>query len=233
MARRRMFSAELTSSDRFLSMTTSAQCFYFHLNIHADDEGFVSSPRSLGMLCGGTDENLQELENAGFIIRFHTGVLVIVDWMLNNTIRKDRSMETIHRTEKALLTLVHDRYVLRSESEDLSAEMTTNLTTNLSTNLATQNRIEKNIIEENILDHNISDQNHDDGSIPDIVMIDSYCQEHHLYNVSATGFWSHYTTQGWKDDNGEPVKDWRALLRRWDENARAEKRGEYETLPWY
>ena len=158
MARRRMFSAELTSSDRFLDMGTDTQCFYFHLSLHADDEGFVSAPRSLGLLCGGTEANLKEMEEAGYIIRFSTGVLVIVDWMLNNTIRKDRSMETIHRKEKDMVTLVHNRYVLRSEIEDVSADMTTKMSTNLSTqNRIEDSRVDENRIEQNRIDKNISE----------------------------------------------------------------------------
>lgn len=46
MARRRMFSLDVVETDRFMDMPTSAQALYFHLGLHGDDEGFVSSPKS-------------------------------------------------------------------------------------------------------------------------------------------------------------------------------------------
>ena len=138
----------------------------------------MSAPRSLGLLCGGTEANLKEMEEAGYIIRFSTGVLVIVDWMLNNTIRKDRSMETIHRKEKDMVTLVHNRYVLRSEIEDVSAD----LTTKMSTNLSTQNRIEDSRVDENRIEQNRIDKNRsyysrikEQGYFGEIMIYDFLC----------------------------------------------------------
>ena len=44
MAQKRMFSLQVTDTDRFLDMSASAQALYFHLGMHGDDDGFVSSP---------------------------------------------------------------------------------------------------------------------------------------------------------------------------------------------
>ena len=41
MAQRRMFSRKITETDRFLEMPLSSQALYFHLNMGADDEGFI------------------------------------------------------------------------------------------------------------------------------------------------------------------------------------------------
>ena len=42
MAERRMFTKKITESDAFLDMPMSTQCLYFHLNMSADDDGFLS-----------------------------------------------------------------------------------------------------------------------------------------------------------------------------------------------
>ena len=169
MARRRMFSLEIVSSDRFLSLPPTAQSFYFHLGVHADDEGFVSAPTSLGLLCKATDRDLRALLDAGYVIRFDSGVLVIVDWMLHNTIRKDRSMETIHRVEKQLVHLVDGRYVLQTEQSEQAQ------TTNLATNLTTENDIffsdesaPQNRIENNRTDYSNQDQSNADDLLADM-----------------------------------------------------------------
>ena len=47
MAERRMFSKVITDTDAFLEMPLSTQALYFHLAMHADDEGFVSSPKRI------------------------------------------------------------------------------------------------------------------------------------------------------------------------------------------
>ena len=239
MARRRMFSLELVSSDKFLTLPNSAQAFYFHLNMHADDEGFVSAPRSLGMLCGGTESDLDYLDQAGFIIRFESGVVLIAHWLTNNTIRKDRSIDTMHRIEKAMVTVVDGVYVL---AENAATEMTTNLATNFSANSAPQNRIEQNRLEKNRLEYSRSEytspeeacgENAAEAAITEDLDKDAstimkeptcgevclYCQEAGLTNIMGTQFWAHYYSQKWKDKDGRPIKDWKALARSWNDSA--------------
>ena len=41
MAEKRMFARSLIDSDAFLEMPLSAQALYFHLNMRADDDGFI------------------------------------------------------------------------------------------------------------------------------------------------------------------------------------------------
>ena len=49
MANKRMFSVNVTETDAFYNLSAKAQALYFHLGMHADDDGFVSSPvRSCG-----------------------------------------------------------------------------------------------------------------------------------------------------------------------------------------
>lgn len=45
MAQKRMFTMKIVDSDAFLDMPMSAQCLYFHLNMRADDDGFIGNPK--------------------------------------------------------------------------------------------------------------------------------------------------------------------------------------------
>lgn len=103
MAQKRMFSLRVVETDKFLEMPTSTQCLYFHLGMHGDDDGFVASPKKITTLCGCNLDDLRLLASKGFIYPFESGVCVITDWRINNTLKNDRYSPTLYATEKALL----------------------------------------------------------------------------------------------------------------------------------
>lgn len=103
MANRRMFSKAIISCDAFVDMPLSTQALYFHLGMHADDEGFVSSPKSIQRVIGASEDDLKVLIMKGFVIMFQSGVIVITHWKMHNLVRKDRFTPTIFQSEKALL----------------------------------------------------------------------------------------------------------------------------------
>ena len=115
MANKRMFSLQVVDTDKFMDMPVSAQALYFHLGMHGDDDGFVSSPRKIARAAGCNDDDMRLLAAKGFIIPFETGVIVITDWKVNNTLKNDRYQETIYQAEKATLsTEKSGRYILGS-----------------------------------------------------------------------------------------------------------------------
>ena len=59
MAERRMFSKTIVDSDAFLDMPMSTQCLYFHLNMRADDDGFVNNPKRIQRIVGAADDDLK------------------------------------------------------------------------------------------------------------------------------------------------------------------------------
>lgn len=103
MAKKRMFSQQITESDAFLDMPLSAQALYFHLGMNADDDGFVNSPKRIQRVIGANDDDLKLLIAKRFIIAFESGVVVIKHWKMNNYIQKDRYTPTVYVEEKALL----------------------------------------------------------------------------------------------------------------------------------
>lgn len=103
MANRRMFSRELTESDKFLEMPSTTQALFFHLGMNADDEGFTSSPKKVMRMCGCREDDLSVLKAKEFIVEFDSGIVVITNWHQHNQIRRDRFKPTIHQAEKAEL----------------------------------------------------------------------------------------------------------------------------------
>lgn len=94
MAERRMFSMKIVDSDAFLEMPTSAQALYFHLNMRADDDGFLNNPRKIMAYVGASPDDLRLLITKRFLLVFESGVIVIKHWRMHNTLRKDRYTPT-------------------------------------------------------------------------------------------------------------------------------------------
>lgn len=101
MANRRMFSKNITDTDTFLDMPMSTQCLYFHLNMSADDDGFIGNAKTIRRMVGASEDDLKLLIAKEFIFPFESGVVVIRDWKIHNYIRKDRYSETVYQQEKA------------------------------------------------------------------------------------------------------------------------------------
>lgn len=125
MAEKRMLSKVITKQDEFLDMPLSAQSLYFHLNLEADDEGFVSNIKSLLRQVRANDDDLKILIAKRYILTFESGVIVIKHWLIHNTIRQDRIQETTYQEEKAQL-MIKDNFsytdkkdVLLNENNDV------------------------------------------------------------------------------------------------------------------
>ncbi|MEE6656974.1 conserved phage C-terminal domain-containing protein [Pediococcus acidilactici] len=119
MAQRRMFSKKITDTDTFLDMPLSSQALYFHLNMHADDDGFVSNAKTIKRMIGSNDDDLKLLLAKQFIFAFESGVVVIKDWKIHNYIRKDTYNKTIYSDEKEQLEQdINGSYTLRPRAVD-------------------------------------------------------------------------------------------------------------------
>ena len=113
VAERRMIARSLVESDAFLDISLEAQYLYVHLVVNADDRGLLERGRAVCRMVGVDTSRIQELENAGFILLFDTGVLAIVDWEVQNHISEKRRSETRFVEEFSHLTIGEDkRYYL-------------------------------------------------------------------------------------------------------------------------
>lgn len=105
MAERRMFTKKIIDSDAFLDMPLSTQALYFHLNMRADDDGFVNNPKKIQRMIGASEDDLKLLLAKRFILGFDSGIVVIKHWRMHNLLRKDRYTPTQYIEEKESLTL--------------------------------------------------------------------------------------------------------------------------------
>lgn len=159
MAQKRMFSKKVTDSDRFLDLPLTTQALYFHLNMHADDDGFVDNTKTIKRMIGASDGDLKALAEQNYIVPFETGVVVIKDWRIHNTIRKDRYQKTVHSDEFKRLALADNGSYTEWQPNG--------------NQLATQYSIDKNSIDKNRLD--------EDSRENISVVISNHCQNHGIF----------------------------------------------------
>lgn len=105
LANKRMFTMKIVDSDAFLDMPLSTQCLYFHLNMRADDDGFIGNPKRIMKITGASEDDLRLLIAKRFVLTFEDGVIVIKHWRMHNTLSRDRYAETSYTNEKKMLLL--------------------------------------------------------------------------------------------------------------------------------
>lgn len=208
MAQRRMFSLEVCDTDKFLDMSASAQALYFHLGLHGDDDGFVASPKRIARAAGCNDDDLRLLAAKGFIIPFDSGVVVITDWNVNNTLKNDRYHETVYQDEKSkICRLTNGKYALASRLEtDWNQDVS---------NLEPEHNITKLNLTKLRKEGADKPPTHSRFVPPTVEEAAAYCKERGN-NIDAERFVDFYTANGWKQGAGKPIKDWRAAVRTWE-----------------
>ena len=105
LAQKRMFTMKIVDSDAFLDMPATTQCLYFHLNMRADDDGFIGNPKRIMKITGASEDDLRLLIAKRFVLTFEDGVIVIKHWRMHNTLSRDRYVETSYTDEKKMLLL--------------------------------------------------------------------------------------------------------------------------------
>ena len=133
---------KIVDSDSFLDMPLSTQCLYFHLNMRADDDGFVGNPKRICKLIGCNDDDLKLLLMKRFVLGFENGVIVIKHWRMHNTIQKDRYTPTTYCDELKQLGIKDNKSYTLSPVE-------TKCIQNVSTDIDIDKDIEKDIDIEN------------------------------------------------------------------------------------
>lgn len=104
-----MFSDKVVETDKFLDMPVSTQNLYFHLCMHADDDGFLGNPKTITRSIGGQQDDLTHLIEKGYVIVFEDGTVAITDWFVHNYIPKDRYHKTVYQENKKKLELSENK----------------------------------------------------------------------------------------------------------------------------
>lgn len=221
MAQKRMFSLSVIDTDRFLDMPVSAQALYFHLGMHGDDDGFVANPKKIARAAGCNDGDLLYLSQNKYIIPFESGVIVISDWCINNTLRNDRYKPTVYQAEKSLLTTSPaGNYVRRSDIGIPNGNQTYTNGIPMVSSLEPQH----NITEHNRTEHRVEGaakpptaprKQEKRFAPPTVDEVRAYCKERGNH-VDPQRFVDFYTANGWTQGHGKKIKDWRAAVRTWE-----------------
>ena len=206
MPERRMFTKKITESDAFLDMPLSSQCLYFHLNMSADDDGFVNNPKRILRTIGASEDDLKLLIAKAFILVFESGVIVIKHWRMHNTLQNDRYHPTDYQEEYSLLGLKDNKaYTWKQNGNILETEH----------NVTKPNTTKQRFIP------------------PTLEEVTEYCSER-KNNVDPKKFYEYYSVANWKDAKGNPVKNWKQkMIANWekDKPKEEEKPKRYE-VPW-
>ena len=187
MAEKRMFTQKIIDSDAFLDMPLSTQALYFHLNMRADDDGFVNNPKKLQRYIGAGDDDLKLLLAKRFVIGFASGVIVIKHWRMHNTLRKDRYSPTQYQEELAMLDVKDNRAYTERVADVLP--------------------VVGRIIEEAVEAVEAADK----PTLEDVIDYAESCQ----MAVNPRRFFTYYSERDWKTVNGTPIQ-WRMKLEEWD-----------------
>ena len=240
MASKRMFNLSVIDTDAFLEMPLSTQALYFHLNMRADDDGFVGSPKIICRTVGASEDDLKLLIAKSFIIIFDDGVIVIKHWRMHNTLSVNRYKETNYIENKSLLKIKENKAYTLSDGQPLNdtklietgkrqtidKQKTNNRRTidEQKTN-TDKNRIDKNSIDKISIDKDsIGEIEEGDKppskakrfTPPTLEEVTAYCMERNN-SVDPQHFIDYYTSNGWLVGKNK-MKDWKAAVRTWERN---------------
>lgn len=109
MAERRMFARAIVGSARFLRMPASSRLLYYDLGVAADDDGVVEA-FTVMRSTGASEDDLRVLASKNFVQVLNDDlVVVILDWRVNNQIRKDRYRPSIYHDSLVSLGLLEQK----------------------------------------------------------------------------------------------------------------------------
>lgn len=207
MAERRMFAKAIIGSARFLRMPATSRLLYYDLGMDADDDGCVEA-FSVMRKTGANDDDLRVLVSKGFVkILNEDLVSYILDWKVNNQIRKDRYHESVY---KDLIAESCDVVLLDVNQTETSGLPNGNQTeTEVSLG---ESSLDKVSVGEGIAADKPPKRTR--FIPPTVDEVRAYCEENG-YQIDAVYFVDYYTANGWMAGKNK-MKDWKATVRNWN-----------------
>ncbi len=206
MAERRMFAKAIVNSARFLRMPQTSRLLYYDLGMAADDDGVVEAFTVL-RTTGAAEDDLRVLASRGFITVLNEDLVAyITDWNVNNQLRKDRYKPSVYAE-------------LLVKLSDGNQAATNGLPSG--NQAATQYSIgEVSTGEERAATPPRAPR----FAPPSVEDVRAYC-EGSGYSIDAEQFVDFYAANGWVQNRGKPIKDWKAAVRTWAHRDRARNGG--------
>jgi hypothetical protein len=219
MAERRMFTQKIVGSDPFTEMPLSAQALYFHLNMEADDDGFVNNPNKIRRSIGAAEDDLKLLIAKRFILAFDNGTVVVKHWRMHNSLRKDRYKPTQYQTQMASLqqkangTYTEKKPLYPDEIDD-SNHLTTTWQP-LGNQVAPQDSVGKDSIDKDSIgecESRSEQSTPTHATTPTLDDVIQYCKSKNY--PFAEKFYTYYQSVNWLDKNGKQI-DWKSKADYW------------------
>jgi len=233
MAEKRMFTQKIIDSDAFLEMPLSTQALYFHLNMRADDDGFINNPKRIQRTIGASDDDLKLLIAKRFVICFENGVIVIKHWRMHNTLKSDRYKPTQYQELLETLDVKRNKaYTEKNTSYLPPGNRMEPVWNQNGTSLEPQYSIDKYSVDKKSIDIEDKPSPTKRFSPPSLDEVQAYCKER-KNNVDPERFIDFYASKGWKVGN-TGMKDWKAAVRTWEKREdgnNAKNRGHENEYP--
>lgn len=149
-----MFHRTIIESARYLKMPSSSQSLYFHLCMNADDDGVVEGYTVLNKIRAHEDD-LKVLITKGFVILLNEDLVsYIVDWLVHNTIRADRKIDSIYQS--LLLSVLPEVKLIESKPRSDVKKSTKSVDSpRTAESSIVENSLDKNSIDKCSVDSNI------------------------------------------------------------------------------
>ena len=208
MASKRMIAQKIVDSDAFLDMPQSTQNLYFHLNVRADDDGFIDNPKKIMRIVGSNQNDIEILLSKRYLLLFDSGVIVIKHWRLHNTIQKDRYKPTVYQEEYKKLQIKDNGAY--TDNKLLVCNDLSPCIQNVN-ELDTECYIDKVRLDKIRLDKVSKDKRF---VIPTVEQIKEYCTERNN-KIDAEYFFNYYQSKGWMIGKNK-MKDWKSAVRTWE-----------------
>lgn len=212
MAERRMFTKKITDDDNFITLPSSAQALYFHLNQGADDDGFNNQVQIAMWKAHASIDDLKVLMAKNYILRFESGVIVIKHWRMHNTLRKDRYTPTNFQEELRQLGIKDNgAYTLGCQA----------VAEGLPNGCPSIGKVSKGKV--SVVEGSIGEGNEEATpptptkrfAPPAVDEVRDYCLERGNH-VDPQRFVDYYTSNGWMVGKNK-MKDWKAAVRTWEQ----------------
>ncbi len=216
MAEKRMFTQKIIDSDAFLDMPLSTQALYFHLNMRADDDGFINNPKRIVRAVGACEDDLKLLIVKRFVIGFESGVIVIKHWRMHNTLRKDRYNPTQYQEELETLA-IKDNGAYTDAVEIAWQPNGNQMATTRQPSIDKYSLVECSKEEISVVEGSAEGREEPRSARftpPTLDEVRAYCAQRGK-GVDPDKWYDHYTANGWMVGRNK-MKDWKAAVRTWE-----------------
>lgn len=209
-----MFSKRIINSARFLKMPISTQCLYFHLGLHADDDGVVEAYTVIRQI-GATEDDLKVLVAKGLVTVLNEDLVTyITDWQENNKIRADRKIDSIYKD--LLIQMLPDVSIQQKKPR---ADTIKKLDNQWTSNGQPMDGIGKDSIGKES-----KGKSSKVFTPPTLEEVEAYCKERGN-KVDAKKFYDYFTAGDWTDAKGNKVKSWKQKVITWEAHSNETTRG--------